>query len=533
MRKLTPAITVGLVVIASGVVFAYLFGAVEKRTTEEDESYLVYAVLDDVSGLAVHSRVTMSGIPIGEIEEIGLDLVTGRKARVTIRLQDRIQLHAGEPDASGRLVNGAVLTRRQASLLGDYYLDLTPGVAGPVLFEEDEIPTVVSVTGLAAMMEQMENSGDFAERLDKITANVEQVTASLAAVLGGDSGTVRMERVAEDIAVATGNIAVLTDDMRVFMNDGLLSKRDNFDRIVGNIDRFTQDAARISQRIDSSLERSLGNLEAFTGELKGIASGSSGKVQKILSGVEVGLARVDKSLDTLDQSLGNVRDITGMVKDGKGTVGRLVTDSHLADSVEETVDDLGGLVKSISRLQTKVELRVEYGFLEESTKTYFTLKLQPRWDRYYAIEVIDDPRGNTSFLSEVTQTNDPSLPPVLRESTTRTTDDLKFSVYFAKRFYFMMARIGIIESSGGVGLDMLLLNDSLKVAFDVFNFGLGKNPRLRAGLTWTVFDHLMIMGGVDDIINDDRRDYFFGLGITFTDEDLKALLTVAPVPSVQ
>lgn len=533
MKKLTPAISVGLVVLGAAAVFVYMFGAVEKSTTKVDESYLVQAVLDDVSGLATHSRVTMSGIPIGEIEEIGLDPASGRKALVTLRIQDRIQLHYGETDASGRLVNGAVLTRRQASLLGDYYLDLTPGVAGPVLAEGDAIPTVVTSTGISAFMEQMESSGDLAERLDKITANVERVTASLAAVVGGDSGALRLERVAEDIAVATDNIAVLTGDLRHFLRDGVLSKQGNFDRIVGNVERFTEDAARISQRIDGSLERSLANLESFTGELRGIASSSTGKVQRILDGVEGGLVRVGKSLDTLDESLGNVRDITGMVKEGQGTVGRLVTDSHLADSMEEAVDDVGGLVKSISRLQTRVELRVEYGVLDETTKTYFTLKLQPRWDRYYAIEVIDDPRGKTSFLTSVTQTNDPSLPPVLRESTTRTTDDLKFSVYFAKRFYFLVARIGIIESSGGVGLDMVLLDESLKVAFDAFNFGMEPRPRLRAGLTWTVFDHLMLMGGVDDIINDDRRDYFFGLGLTFTDDDLKALFSVAPTPNLQ
>jgi phospholipid/cholesterol/gamma-HCH transport system substrate-binding protein len=36
------------------------------------------------------------------------------------------------------------------------------------------------------------------------------------------------------------------------------------------------------------------------------------------------------------------------------------------------------------------------------------------------------------------------------------------------------------------------------------------------------------MGGVDDILNGDRRDYFIGLSLRFNDRDLKTILPFAP-----
>jgi len=255
-------------------------------------------------------------------------------------------------------------------------------------------------------------------------------------------------------------------------------------------------------------------------------------VDRILAGVEAGLGRAQTSLDSLEQTLASTREIAKKVETGEGTLGRLVTDDHLIDSVEETVDDVGGIVKSLSRLQVRVELHLYYGFLEGSTKTYVGLRLQPKPDRWYAFELIDDPRGKTNWFTTVTETNDPDLPPLVRESTVKTTDELKFSLYFAKRWHFLVARLGIIENAGGAGLDVVLLDEALRFAFDAFAFGQDRAPHLKATAQIRLFDHLLVMAGVDDFANAAHRDYFLGLGLTFTDDDLKALLTVAPTPSM-
>ncbi len=532
MRKLTPAFFVGLFIIAGAVASVYMFGAVEKRATTEANSYVVTAMFDDVSGLAEGSHITMSGIPVGDIDRIELDPETRRRARVSLRIDHRIELHVGAPDDKGVLRNGAVLRRRQASLLGDYYLELTRGVSGPIIKDGGEILIVVSSTGLEAVLGEVENSGDLFGRLDRIARNIETITASLATTVGGDAGTKRLDKVLDDVAIATGNIAEATDEMKLFMRDVVTSRQTTFGRIIDHVDQFAGDAASISGRIDQSIGRSLANIEALTGDMRSIAASSGEKIDAIAGKVDAGVVRLQTSMATLEEALANVRDISGKINEGQGTLGRLVNDDHLADSLEETVDDVDSIVKSFSRLQTRVELRVEYSFLGEEPKTYIALRLQPKSDRYYQIELIDDPRGTTVFSTQVTETNDPSLPAVLRESTTRTVDELKFSFFFAKRFHFLVGRFGLVESSGGGGIDFLFLDDALRLAFDVFDFGMDRAPRVKATVSVRLWDHLLVMGGVDDIFDDGQRDYFGGLGITFTDDDLKALLTVAPIPSM-
>lgn len=93
-----------------------------------------------------------------------------------------------------------------------------------------------------------------------------------------------------------------------------------------------------------------------------------------------------------------------------------------------------------------------------------------------------------------------------------------------------MGRFGIKESTGGVGLDLLLLDDYLEVSQDLFGFGEVVQPRWRVTLGYAFLSRLWLLGGVDDILSPDRRDYYVGLQLRFNDQDLKNLLPFAPKP---
>jgi phospholipid/cholesterol/gamma-HCH transport system substrate-binding protein len=120
-----------------------------------------------------------------------------------------------------------------------------------------------------------------------------------------------------------------------------------------------------------------------------------------------------------------------------------------------------------------------------------------------------------------------------------TSDALKFSAQFAKRYYFATFRFGLIESTGGVGLDFHLLDDHLAFRLDAFDFAnpASDYPRVKASANFLFLNHLFVTAGVDDVINPrdvepatgrilSGRDYFLGGGIYFTDQDLKSLFGV-------
>ena len=64
------------------------------------------------------------------------------------------------------------------------------------------------------------------------------------------------------------------------------------------------------------------------------------------------------------------------------------------------------------------------------------------------------------------------------------------------------ARIGIKESSGGLGGDLALLNGQLTLHADLFDFNFDYYPRLKVAAAYQLFKYLYVYGGVDDVFND-------------------------------
>ena len=184
-------------------------------------------------------------------------------------------------------------------------------------------------------------------------------------------------------------------------------------------------------------------------------------------------------------------------------------------------------VGGITRLQTIVGLRTDYNFLANTIKSYVELRLQPREDKYYVIELINDPAGYTSFMQQQVDTTNPNLPAHYQTITTTTTNAFRFSLQFAKRFGPFTGRFGIKESTGGIGLDIDLLQNRFEIVQDLFGFGEEIQPRYRVYVAYEFVNKLWLLGGVDHVFDSTLRDYFLGLQLRFTDEDLKTVLPFA------
>jgi phospholipid/cholesterol/gamma-HCH transport system substrate-binding protein len=509
------------------------------------KTYEVYGLFDDVSGLSPQTRVTVAGVKVGEVVSIGIDPNSPDLARVVIALKDDVEILGGELD-NGVWTNGATLTRKSASLLGDMYLELTRGVRGEPLGDGDQIRQAISISGLGAVMKQLERSehtferiSEIVDKVDGIAADVKSVTGAVRNILGGDAGEKQLSEIAENVRKASEDIRiVLTDvkaftgDVRTFLGDSVLGRGDQIGRIVGNVERFTQNAATLSSNASVSASRILADVETVTGDVRRLIRGSANEVESSLGTIKGALAQFTQTMKTVDSSLGNIDSITRKIDQGEGTIGKLVNDDTLVRDVQEVVQDAGNLVKSVTGLQTRVELSSEFYVRQGALKNYLRLRLAPKEDKYYLIELIDDPRGKTVFQTQVTQTNDPNLPPVVHETTGTTEEGIKFSFQFAKRWYFLTGRFGVFEGTGGLGVDVEFFSDDLKFSLDLFDFSQDEAPRLRALANYEFFQHFYLSAGVDDVFNSQSFDWFMGFGIRFTDDDLKGLLTVAPIPSL-
>ena len=71
MKNIITPFKVGLF-FASFFALIWMFGQVKEGMDDDEAGYRVYAVFDDVGGLAEKSRVTIAGIAVGQIESIEL-----------------------------------------------------------------------------------------------------------------------------------------------------------------------------------------------------------------------------------------------------------------------------------------------------------------------------------------------------------------------------------------------------------------------------------------------------------------------------
>ena len=533
-KRIRAPLMVGLVAVAAVAVFVALFGTVQRPIVGKGDGYRVHADFDDVSGLASYSRVTVSGIPVGTMEAI--ELVTlgdgFTKARVTIRLRPDIVLYSGLPGPDGRPVHAATITRRAATMLGDYYLEITPGAGGEPLVDGDAIPNVVGESGLMAIASRLEKSSDLIGKVGQIVDNIEVVTRSMASTMGGPAGTARIDQVLADVAKSADAIAKAAVDVRTFVARQTTGDQGGrLDRIAMNAERFTSDAARITGASAESLAASIKNIEVITRELKDAMSGP-GSDQRV-SRIDESLTRLNASLANLQEATQSVANIAKKIDNGQGTIGALVNDDAVVRKVEGVVDDVGGLVRSVSRLQTQIGFRSEFNLYQRALKNYLTLRLQPDPNKYFLIELVFDPRGKTTVTNRLTLTNDPRVPGAVTERITETkADQLKFTLEYARRFAFWTGRFGLIESTGGVGMDFEFFKDSLKFSADVFDFSGDKWPRIKGSVLYTLFNVFYVAAGIDDALNYRGRDFFVGAGIRFTDSDIKGLLFTVGVPKM-
>jgi len=553
MANARAALVVGLVVVLGAVGFIALYSVTRQGFEGSSSTYKVYALFDDVSGLGKGTRVTVAGVQVGEVTGVGIADNSPDLARVDIRLLGDVVLKGGDKQPDGSWANGATITRKQASLLGDQYLELTRGVAGVQLGDGDQIINAVSRSGLEAVMKQLERSQSIFDRVitifekvDAIAADIKEVTAAVRAILGGPKGEAQLSEIAQNVTEASSNISKASEDLTVivkdvrdfakdfreFAGDSVLGKGDQIGRIVNNVERFSANAARLSGTATTSVGHILDDVKAVTGDVRRLIRGSKDDVETSLGTIKGALASFTTTLSKVDSALDNLASITTKIDDGKGTLGKLVNDDQIINDVQEVITDAGDLVKRVTGIQTRVELYSEFFIKQRALKNYLRLRLQPKEDKYYLIELIDDPRGKTIFQTQITQTNDPSLPPVVHETQATTSEGIKFSFQFAKKWYFMTGRFGVFEGTGGVGFDAEFFDDTLKFSADIFDFGQDESPRMRVLANYEFFKHFYLSAGVDDIFNSQSFDWFLGGGIRFTDDDLKALMTVAPTPSL-
>jgi phospholipid/cholesterol/gamma-HCH transport system substrate-binding protein len=353
---------------------------------------------------------------------------------------------------------------------------------------------------------------DVLQNMSRIAQTVERITSALEASVGS-------EEAQQNMRDTLANLAEVTEAL----NQTVDENRESIRNILAGVEAVTQQGQGDAIEI-------LDNVRVVTEELKrlmaGTGAGEPGARERVNSLVD----RVNSATQSLEKTMSNLEATTGRIERGEGTLGRLTKDEKLIDEVEGVAENIGNYVSSLSQLRTIVSLRTDYQFRAQTTKAFVELRLQPREDKFYSIEIVNDPRGLTRIEQVNVSTTNPNEPNQYQEIRSVTSNALRFSLQFAQRFGPFIGRFGLKESTGGVGLDVLLLDDAFELRQDLFGFGEVVRPRWRVSLGYAFLNRLWLLGGVDDIMSLDRREYFVGMQLRFDDDDLKSVLPFAPTP---
>lgn len=486
MSRYTTAAKVGMFAVVTLLAGYFIYRFVSKDGNGGD-GYSVYVLLKDATGISKHSQVRIAGIPVGTISNIRLERGL---ARIDMRINSDVALY-----------EDAAVAKVSSSLLGEYFLSIAPGTEGKRRLKDgDRIKNVIE----AATTDQILK--DVAD----IATDVKRVSQALAESIGTERGK-------ENLKDTLENLAQVTEAL----NETVRENRQSIRNILVNVENIT---SRSQPEIQTILE----NVRETTKEVrellaKSAPGESAGEVRQVIE-------KVNRASDSLESALKNIDEVSGRLERGEGTLGRLTKDERLINEVEGVAESVGEFVGGLSRLQTIVVLRTDYQFLTRGVKSYLELRLQPREDKYYLIEVVNDPRGSTRIERTSVTTNNTNQPPRYDELRYVTTNAFRFSLQFAQSFGPFTGRFGIKESTGGVGLDLLLFQNRFELRQDLFGFGEVVIPRWRISLGYEFVTRLWLLGGVDDLLNPVNRDYFIGVQLKFNDEDLKSILPFAPSP---
>ena len=442
------------------------------------------AVLTDASGLSTRSKVYLSGVPVGQVQDIQL---SGTEAHLKIALLKDLKIH-----------RDAALVRRPSSLLGTSILSLDPGA------ELSPIIPPGSTIGSAPPPGSIDTALDM----------VQEIGTQVALLL-------------EEFR--TNQMSLLSVSLETF-NSFAEKLNSESESQLSRISRILESVALISERTESILRTGEGEIYGSVSDIREALA----NIRSITDEVAAGRGNLGQALYD-DRLYSSILSTVEKTEAAAGKLGEAVENINtLAINTDGVITNAGEIVNRALGLGIQVDTNARYDIFAQTVRAAASIRLDPiSKDRWYRLGVSSAPEGVAS--RKVRETTD-SLGQVTREDTTETRFSVSVDAELARQFGFFTLRGGLLESSAGIGMDIQPAN-WLSLSGEVFHFQTGEAPNLRGTLTFYPFfnpdsdklwNWIYLRGGVNDALNG-KRDFFFGGGLRFVDKEVKGLIGLAPI----
>jgi len=427
MKVMTAETKVGFLTIVAGIFLLYLsLKTAGVSIWGEKDVRTLFMSFNTVAGVELRSKVKLSGVEIGYVDSIVLE---DSHAKVIAKILRR--------DAVIR--KNAIATIRTEGLLGEKYIEIVQGTPdAPALGNKDTIERT----------EEPADISDMANKMSLALDDVKAITSSLKNVFGTELGQKELKNILNNIDVSSERLKTLL----VENNDALKTTINNFASIssdfakttpelMKNLDRVAVSLRNLIEENSQNISSGISNLNAFAGEFDAILKENRQNLKKTIDNITVASAKIEDAMESFKNMSGSIEKVSKKIENGEGTMGKLVTDAEVYDSLNDTLKGANKLLTKTEDIRLLLGLRGERQDALDKSKAFVSVKIQPREDKQYILEVAEDIRRKD--LS----------------STRNTLNSLLYTILVAKRYSDLTIRGGLIESSAGMGLDYHLFGD--------------------------------------------------------------------------
>ena len=252
-----------------------------------------YAAYDQINGVQNASPIMMKGVKIGSVTGLSFDPARSDKVvlRFTIKREYRIPT-----DSEAKIFSNG--------LMGAKAIEITYGRADTYLHKGDT---------LRASRDLMDMAGS---ELDFFKQKVSQLTGDLSRAL--DNLNRLMEDNAGNIAGTLGNLNSVTGDMAQILS----AEKNNLKSALENLSKFSDMLGDNAQRVDSII----GNVDRVVAQFS-----------------------EEEFAVKLSQTVGHLDDLVARIAQGEGTVGKLMNDPELYDSLNRASENLSALLADVKQ----------------------------------------------------------------------------------------------------------------------------------------------------------------------------------------
>lgn len=451
-----------------GVVMLFLMSTqVNKFSSNSKDSYEVFASLGSAQGLERYAKVKLNGVEIGFVDNIALD--SNAKPKIALKIYSNFDI---PKDSSIALVS--------ENFLGGKYIEIYPSRDGVALKSGDVLDKELTFASFDKT----------SDTINSAALEFRSFVKEARDVLDSDTR--------EYIKESFKNLNAITENLNTIITenrDGIKSSIDEIKEMAlalkGAGDRFATSADTINERLPKIVE----NIDFI---------------------LEENRAPINSAIVSADELFVEGRDV---IRENREPLKKSIDSvGTFFEKGSDIVDRFDGYLESIAQSEIELSLRSEFLPSADNTKAYFSLNYRPNPTRYYMLDLV----SSKDFTIYDDGDN-------LKEPTRRDKQKSLVSVQMGKRYGDVLLRGGIIESSGGVGIDYFGLSEDLKLSFEAFDFESrndhrGDNPHLKTYIRYTLFKHIDTYFGFDNFLNSKSSSVFGGVGVRFVDDDMKTLI---------